>query len=133
MFPALSVSVIASEGHVNSTLGRVARGIGEDLVFLNGMAEAILVKREWLVIDSVARELLDSKTLDDAEVELAIVRIDETLSSQEYSRQLSQYRSIQTPRSRGWRVFMIPILVWLGLYSPVLPDDKSSCRKASCI
>ena len=50
MFPALSISVIASEGHVNSTLGRVARGIGKDLVFLNGMAEAILVKREWLVL-----------------------------------------------------------------------------------
>jgi hypothetical protein len=95
MFPALSISVIASEGHANSTLGRVARGIGKDLVFLNGMAEAILVKREWLVIDSVARELLDSKTLDDAEVELAIVRIDETLSSQKYSRQLSQYRAFK--------------------------------------
>jgi hypothetical protein len=53
------------------------------------------VKREWLAIDSAARELLDSRTLDDDEVELAIVRIDETLSSQEYSRQLGQYRAFK--------------------------------------
>jgi hypothetical protein len=53
------------------------------------------VKREWLTIDSVARELLDSKTLDDVEVELAIVRIDETLSPQEYSKQLGQYRAFK--------------------------------------
>ena len=51
------------------------------------------VNREWLAIDSVARELLDSKTLDDAEVELAIVRIDETVSPQEYAMQLGQYRA----------------------------------------
>jgi len=53
------------------------------------------VKREWLVIDSVARELLDSKTLDDAEVELAIVRIDEALSPREYSRLLGRYRALK--------------------------------------
>lgn len=53
------------------------------------------VTREWLPIDSVARELFESKTLDDAELELAILRIDETLSPQEYSKQLGQYRAFK--------------------------------------
>ena len=53
------------------------------------------VKREWLAIDSVAHELLESKSLDVAEIELAILRIDETLSPQEYSTQLGQYSAFK--------------------------------------
>lgn len=51
------------------------------------------VKREWRAIDAVARELLECKTLDDAEIELTIDATDHNVDPRKY---LDKYRALKS-------------------------------------